>query len=161
MRKDANAYEVSALLYLGALDGRLKADGEALKKRLKDIPDAWRQYRIAQVATEKALGALYDSLPEKTLRHLDRVLKNSVIQIKPKGITPPKSSVIVDEDILCLLINETMASRCAICLASPAEERACPIRKALTVIAAPDEYPNNGRCPYAEVTKQHELGGYI
>ena len=158
---NANSYEMGAILFLGALDGQIKSDESVLEKRLRSIPDAWRQYRIARTSIDKVLGYLYDSLPQKQLKHIYNNVRTSTIQFKPKGINGTNDSICVDEDILRLLINETMSSRCAICLASPSEEKACPLRKALCVIAPPDDIQSDGGCPYSEVTKRNELGGYI
>lgn len=159
-RKDMNAYELSATLYLGSLDGLLSVEEKTLEKRLKAI-GGWRYYRIARAFVKKSLGMLYDSMPEKNLRHLDRMLANSSMHIKPKSMTPPKNSILIDEDIFALLINETMMARCAICMAEPAEAKACKLRKALMIVAPPNDISETGWCPYHEVTIQSELGDYL
>lgn len=160
MRKKINSYEMDAILYLGLLDGRLKLDGETLEKRLRAIPDAWRQYRIAQTAMDKTIGYLYDSVPQSQLRHLRTTIQNSTVQIKPRGVTPPPQSMIIGEDILRLLVTETMVANCALCLADPNEVRKCRIRKALTTITPPDTYPKGNTCPYREITLHNDLGDY-
>ena len=158
--KELNSYEIAGIEYLAAIDSQLVHSEKHLEARLKSIPDAWRQYRIAQTAIEKALDALYATVPTKVLLHMQRLASNGEVVIRHKSITKTNDAQLVPEDVLKLLINLAMESQCAICLKDGKEAKRCKLRKGLMLIAPPDKVNESG-CSYSDVAMQNELGEYI
>lgn len=160
IQKELNSYEIAAIEYLAAIDSQLIQSERHLEARLKSIPDAWRQYRIAQTAIAKALDALYATVPTKVLLHMQRLAKNGEVIIRQKSITKTNEAQLVPEDVLKLLINLAMESQCAICLKDSKEAKRCKLRKGLMLIAPPDKVNESG-CSYSDVAMQNNLGEYI
>lgn len=158
--KELNSYEVAGIEYLAAIDSQLVHSEKHLQARLKSIPDAWRQYRIAQTAIEKVLDALYATVPVKVLIHMQRLAKNGEVIIRQKSITKTNEAHLVPENVLRLLINTAMESQCAICLKRGEEAKRCKLRKGLMLIAPPDKVNETG-CSYSDVALQNDLGEYI
>ena len=159
---EPNAREIQAIEYLAAIDCQLIASQKQLENRLKQIPNGWRDYRLATTRIERVLDAVYETLPEKTLKHLYRLSTNGEVVIRPKSITKrPDDVQIVGTDDLKMLINVAMASECAVCMKDIREQKRCKLRKALECIAPAKELPANGLCAYAEVAANSEYGMYI
>lgn len=158
--KEPNSREVAGIEYLAAIDCQLIHNEKHLEARLKSIPDAWRQYRIAQSAIGKVIESLYATVPQKTLVHMQRLASNGEVIIRQRSITKTSEAQLVPEDVLKMLINFTMESQCAICLKRGKEAQRCKLRRGLMLIAPPDTVNETG-CSYSDVAMQNNLGEYI
>ena len=162
IRKAPNSNEKRAIMYVASFDARLGLDCMCLEKRLKSIPDLWRQYRIAMAAIDKVVDGLYETMPPESLLSIRRMCDNSNVILQPKNAIDRTSDVeVAHTDDLRVLVNETMKANCAMCLKEGAEIRKCHIRKALTNIAAPTEFKSGNMCDYAYVAANNNLGEYI
>lgn len=162
IRKALNSNEKRAIMYVASLDARLSLDCKCLEKRLKSVPDLWRQYRIAMTAIDKVVDGLYSTIPKEGLLSISRMCDNSDVVLQPKNELNRSSDIeVAHTDDLRVLINETMKANCAMCLKEGAEIRKCPIRKALTNIAPPTEFKAGVMCNYAYVAANNNLGEYI
>lgn len=159
---DPNAKEVHAIEYLAGLDRQLIGAQEVLKPRLDKIPNGWRDFRLAVTRTEKVLDAVYETLPAKTLRHMEKLSMLGEVVIRPKPmIKMPDDVQIVQSDDLRVLINSAMTAECAICVNDRREQKKCRLRKILSVIAPANTVSADGLCPYTNVAAKCEYGQYI
>lgn len=159
---EANAREVHAIEYLAGLDCQLIHDQEMLKERLSLIPNGWRNFRLALTTTEKLIDAVYETLPTKTLLHMERLSKYGEVIIRPKPlIKMPNDVQIVSKDDLIMLLNTTIASECALCVKDATEQKKCKLRKCLMNVAPTGALRPDGLCSYIDVVTGNELGQYI
>lgn len=160
--RETNSKEIHTIEYLACLDKQLMDGQKYLKDRLQTIPNGWRDFRLAAKATERVLDAVYETVPDKTRLHMQRIEECGQVVIRPNpAIKLPGDVQMVMVDDLLMLINSTIASECAVCLKDKREQKKCKLRKALMNIAPPRELPKNGLCVYSEVAAQNELGKYI
>lgn len=159
---EANSREIHNIEYLACLDARL-ADGEKiLEKRLRAIPNGWRNFRLAFTTVEKLLKQIYLTLPDKTVMHFDKMYQFSEVVIRPKpAIKLPDDVQFVNTDDLRLLINLAIKHECAVCLRDAREQKKCKLRKALMHIAPPAELLADGLYNYVYVASENEYGEYI
>lgn len=122
---DANAREIHNIEFLAGLDTQLIQGQEILRDRLALVPNGWRNFRLAVTTTEKVLNGIYETLPMRTLRHMDRLCKCGEVVIRPKPIIKllDDAQIVLSED-LRMLINMVVAAECAVCLKSPPSRRA-------------------------------------
>lgn len=146
--------------YIAALDAKLIAGEKHLEQWLR-AADAWRDYRIAVKAAERAIDKLYDIVPESTLKHMVDVAEHCEIYIKPKGAVQSVTAQVVQNSDLIYLINAAMKDNCAMCVEDCIGVKKCKLRKALQNIAPPNKLMASGVCPYRDVAAQCELGEYI
>ena len=159
---EANAREIHVIEFLAGLDAQLIKGQGILKDRLALIPDGWRKFRLAVSTTEKVLDSVYETLPTRTLKHMDRLCQYGEIIIRPKPmIKMPDDVQIVTSEDLRMLINKVIAAECAVCLKNQSEQKGCKLRKALQNVAPTAEVYHNGLCSYVDVAAAHELGDYI
>ena len=162
MIMEANAREVHSIEFLAGLDAQLVQGQETLKKRLQTIPGGWRNFRIAVSTTERVLDAIYETLPEKTKRHMMHLYNCGQIIIRPKPmIKMPDDVHIVGAEDLKMLINRVVENECAICVKDYAGQKGCSLRKALLRIAPTESVYQDGRCSYLDVAAGNEPGKYI
>lgn len=160
--KELTSREMRALEVIAGLDNRLVNDARYLEERLKEIPDMWRQFRIAQTAIEKVIVALYANVPTKTLLHMRKLQENGEIVFRPKSPLNKRTDVqIVLTTDLKHLINTAMADNCAMCLRTDKDIKKCELRKVLMNVAPFAEKSKTGSCEYVNIATNHELGDYV
>ena len=59
--------------------------GDALRERLRLIPNGWRDYQLLRSLSRRLTDQLYKTLPRKDKERLDKVLHSSEIVIRPQG----------------------------------------------------------------------------
>lgn len=156
MIQDANAKEMEAIQFLAALDGQLIISEPDIKDRLKRIPDAWRQYRIAKKFVSNVIIKLYETLPDKTLIYLDRLHHRGEVIVRMKPVRTDDGTKLVPADAINILVNSAINAECPICLRTPTEMKKCKLRKALMIVAPPDNIPNTKTCPYLGIQEIEE-----
>ncbi len=157
-----NGREIRVIEYLAGLDKRLIDGEQLLEARLKSIPNAWRDFRLARTKVEKVLDGIYDTLPEKTMVHMARLSAFGETIIRPKpAIKMLDDVLILMKDDVKYLINVAIAAECAVCLKDKREQKKCKLRGALSTVAYPAVVKNDGLCPYTHVAEQNEYGRYI
>lgn len=108
------------------------------------------------------MDAIYETLPDKTLKHMQRLCQYGQIIIRPKPMVKlPDDVHIVDAADLRMLINCVIENKCAICVEDIAGQKGCKLRKALHHIAPTEEVHRDGRCNYLDVAAGNDLGKYI
>lgn len=160
---EANAREIHVIEFLAGLDCQIQSGQEILRERLKLIPNGWRDFRLAVTATQRVLDAVYDTLPVKTLKHMDRLCRYGQIVIRPKPAVPLADDdvQIVPTDDLRMLINATISAECAVCLKDARGQKKCKLRRALSNIAPTEALRADGLCNYTDVAAGNEFGNYI
>ena len=160
--REANAKEIHSIEFLAGLDAQLIEGQDSLKERLQGIPGGWRNYRLAVSTVQRVLDAIYETLPDKTLIHMQRLCQYGQIIIRKKpAIKLPDDVHMVDADDLKFLINRVVENECGICVKDRAAQKGCPLRKALHHIAPTAAIHSDGRCSYLDVVAGNELGKYI
>lgn len=159
-RRHMNGQEMRVIEYLAAMDSKITQSGEALRERLKDIPNGWRQWRLMAVTTDRLLAQLYDTMPIKNLRHIQNICDYGEIIIRIAPVSRVPEHTLISEDDLRVVFNTAMAAECAICLKDGKEIDRCPLRRAMLSIAPPSEDPPIG-CGYRNHAMASEYGKYI
>lgn len=161
MDNPANGREMAAIDWLTVMCSQSKDRENDLKSRLRDIPNGWRDYRLASNTLVKLLKKVMHGLPARQQRHVMNTLNTHEIVLRISAIAEtPHDCVMVDRDAFRQIINMVMASECAICLKSEAEIRGCKLRKALETCIMLNDYPDTG-CGYTNVVLNNDLGNYI
>lgn len=157
-----NARELHIFEYITCLDKQLSEGQAILEERLRKIPNCWRNYRLAASSIEKVVDAVYSTLPDKTILHMDGLARHGEVVIRKKPMVPLKDDVqfVLTED-LKVLINTSITAECAMCLRDKHEQKKCTLRRALMEIAPTDALANDGLCPYTHVVAGNDLGDYI
>jgi hypothetical protein len=148
-RTETSSRELHAIEYVAGIDARLVESEKYLEKRLRSVPDLYRQYRIARVATEKVLNGLYSTMTPRALNHLTRMNQQSEIVFRPKSILNKStdSQVVLTKD-LKVLIREALSSKCSMCMGAPGEIKECELRKALLNVAPLKDIREGSLCGY-------------
>ena len=159
---ELNALEIHGIEFIAGLDAQIAKFAEALRPRLKSLPNGWRDFRLAQNLIAKALDGLYATMPTKTLLNFQRLNEIGEVILRPKPASRKGQYMqIVDNDDLKLLINKSIEHECAICMRRGGEVRSCPLRRALMSICPPEELGKDGSCNYQAVAAGNDLGQYI
>ena len=153
-RTEMSSRELHAAEYIASLDLRLYDGERHLEKRLRSVPDLWRQYRIARSAIEKVIDGLYDTMPLHTLAHFKAVSTNIEVILRPKSVlnNSTNSQVVLNKDIITL-VNHCIESECSMCLKTKGEIKKCKLRKALMNIAPVTDVGFSSLCEYANEGK--------
>lgn len=157
---ESNSKETHAVEILAALDCQMSKYEVHLKDRLKSVPGAWQQFRMGKAGVANAINACYDTLPVKTLLHMQRLCDHGEVIIRQKGVVKTDDVQFVPTPGLKLLVNIAMENECAICMKDPTGQRKCELRKALMLMAPPDRVNKFG-CAYRDVAAKNSLGDYI
>lgn len=161
-KMECNAKELHTIEYISALDARLANNEKYLEKRLKSVPDAWRQYRIARSAVDKVINGLYTTLTPENRFHMQNLAVNGEVIIRPRNsLNKTTDCQIVLSKDLKKLINAAMGSNCAMCLKDGREIKKCELRKALLNICPPSDVSGESLCVFTQVAANCELGEYI
>lgn len=162
-RTEANSREIRAIEYIAGLEARIIGDEKYVEKRLKSVPDLWRQYRIVSTAITKVVDGLYDTLEPNVLHRMRRLCDHAEVVFRTRSpLNKSTDTAIVLEKDINVVINAAMESRCAICLKEGSDIKKCELRKALMNIAPPSDLEKSGSlCPYSYVAAHCDLGEYI
>lgn len=155
---EPNAREMTSVQFLAALHGETQKSEDILKERLRTKPDAWRQYRIAMAFLDHVIDWLYETLPNKTLLYMCALHKNGEVIIRKKRPTAIENDIqLVPVETLNILANAAVANECPICLRTVTEVKHCPLRKALLIVARPNDIPTNDVCPYRNISEEKKI----
>jgi len=153
--------ELKCVEYLVGMESRIAESGDALRERLRMVPNGWRDFRLIFATLDRLLRNLYSTIPNKGLLYLQKLTKHGEILIRFSPAARSKEWLLIKDDDLAVIVNLAMASECAICLKQGREAKKCELRKALENIAPPHEgHPVDG-CGYQEVVAGTELGQYL
>lgn len=153
--------ELKCVEYLVAMESRVLEVGDAMRERLKKIPNGWRQFRLLVSTLDRLMPEVYDTVPNKTRMYLKNIMENGEVLIRFIPVSRnPEWKLVKDED-LAVLINLAMAGECAICMKQGREAKKCKLRGALENIAPPREGHPAGGCGYMNMVLGCDIGHYV
>ena len=157
---EMNSKELHRFELFACLDAQLMGGEEPLEKRLKSIPNGWRDYRMILSRTGNLVRRLYETMPDKAVQHMVHLMRHgeAIVRVKPIGGVQYFQAVDVKD--LKVLINTCIESECLICGKEGTEIRKCPLRRAFSVICPPID-AEKGECPYRYVVEHSKVGDYI
>lgn len=121
---NANARELHIIEFVAGLHAQVKQGEEILRARLAEIPGGWRDWRTASGRIQKTMDGIYQTLPTKTLKHMQRLCDCGEVVIRPKPmIKMPDDVQIVLKDDLKLMINRVISAECAMCVKDGREQK--------------------------------------
>lgn len=150
-RVEAGGNELRSIQMWAMWDAVLQFYAPTLEKRLRTIPNGWRQYRMIQTAVNKLLAQLYDTLPNSTMSRIVTQQKALEMRLLPKSATHKEYFVLPYDDFLELLKYVDDGS-CRMCLGDKETARRCPVRRILRDQVPPMEgtcHKISG-CPYSD-----------
>lgn len=153
--------ELKCVEYLVGMESRIAESGDALRERLRMVPNGWRDYRLIFATLDRLLLRLYDTIPTKGLQYLQKLTKHGEILIRFSPAARSQEWLLIKDDDLAVIANLAMASECAICLKQGREAKKCELRKALENIAPPHDGHPAGGCGYQNVVAGEKLGHYL
>ena len=162
MITEANGNEIYATEFLFGLVARMVNGKKDLEERLRGIPNGIEDYDNIISTLDKLLGAILDTMPEKTVQHMEMICKCGQVIIRPKPmIKMPDDVHIVNKDDLKVLINMVVEHECAMCLRNEKEQRRCKLRRAMHHIAPTEAIHKDDKCSYLDVATGNPLGEYM
>ena len=154
-----NGKELRALEFASVLDLKLCESGDALRERLQEIPNGWRQWRLVTTTLNKLLQQLYDVIPMKNLRHMQNLMAFGEVLIRMNAPVHTPEYTLLREDDLKELMNTAIRHECGLCLKEGREIDRCPLRRAMWNIAPPmKEHPIS--CEYSLIAMAMNAGTY-
>lgn len=159
-RWELNASEATALELIAGLDAQLQVHDESLKERMQEIGGGcYRDYRLAMSRIAKVIGMLYETCPDKTIRHMQMLAKCGEVVVRPRPITPDYVQ-IVENGVLYEMVNNVVKNECVGCFARGSEAKGCKIRKMLSKVATVRKIERDGTCPFQQVVQDNPYGKY-
>ena len=121
-----------------------------IEKRMKRC-GGWRWYRLAQVATDKAIDAFLKSIPANKLQSISRDLKNVKMDVYVDGVTGKRRhdrAFYVEEDTMNTIAGYACTGECTFCQKKDADVKKCKLRKALINVVPWDlkTLDGDGKC---------------
>lgn len=149
-RVEATSRELHAIEYIAGLEKRFEEGEKYLEKRLRLVPDLYRQFRITKTALGKTLDGLYKTLDIRALKHMLKMCDNSEVIFRPRSVlnNSTDAQVVLTKD-LKTIISAAVGYHCTLCLKSGKEVKKCELRKALMNIAPLTELETGDLCGYA------------
>lgn len=154
-RLNATEREVLQRLYL-ALEF-LTVDAKQIEPRAKMIPHGKAMLGGARGMIDKFIRGVMRTMPTEQLKALQRSLRETSYQV---GVKCPATKINKRREdeygvvVSISAINELFAAcadHCALCIATPAEAKACRLKKALDTIPNDSEDLPDGGCQYRDV----------
>ena len=153
--------ELKCVEYLVGMESRIAESGDALRDRLRLIPNGWRNFRLIFATLDRLLTALYETMPLKSRLYMGKITRDGEILIRFKPASRAPEWTVIRDDDLAVITNLAMASECAICLKQGREAKKCELRRALESFAPPHDGHPAGGCGYQNVVAGAELGHYL
>ena len=148
-QSDVSGREMETLEKLLLLDAAMQRGAGAIKARLGQIENGWRDYRMLSTVLDKLVEKLLDTCPLKTLKRLKHMALNSEIVIRPTFCGRMDGFATVPMDSLETVLHALCAAECAICIRDDSEVKRCRLRKAMMTFAPVDNIPQFG-CGYRD-----------
>ena len=145
-RWDMTKKERDATLLMSALFSDVDNNEAILEERLRKV-GMWQKWRTAHRFLFDAWRALRNSMPDDQFASFKQIEANVNMEFVPKMKIGQNVRVLPISDI-AELCDIARSDKCAYCVATPAEQRGCRLRKLMTRIAPPGRYRKDGLCPY-------------
>ena len=108
--------EVTGLYSLFAISQELINVRKRLEKRLRRIPNAWRDIAMLQTVTDKVLMRVLETMPTEKLAALRRNMKHMAYRIYlTKPLQIPEDECLINAHNLTTLLKSAHEYRCVAC----------------------------------------------
>lgn len=150
-RTEAGGNELRSIQMMAMWDSVLIYYAPTLEKRLRSIPNGWRQYRLIQSAVNKLLGQLYDTIPNSTMSRIVAMQNALEMRLTPRSASK-KEYFVLPYDDFCQLLTYVDDGACRVCLGEKETARRCPLRRILRDQVPPVEGTGSklSACPYSD-----------
>lgn len=131
-REPLSAREYRALRQLFGIVDMWDSQGSELRRRLKLIPNGWRDARLIMSLSVKLLTKLCETIPRERLKLIQKELDNTTCEITVRNtITKDerKAYTYVEEEALERITDKAMEVDCLLCDKRGKEARDCQLRK--------------------------------
>lgn len=155
--KRLTATEREAIMRLSLALEFLTVDVEHMKRRAEMVPNGKALLAGAMGMVRKFIDLACDTMPEDQLKSMIRTMKMTTFEV---GVKCPATKINKRREdeygviVSISAINELFAAcadHCALCIATPAEAKACKLKKALDTIPNDSEDLPDGGCQYRDV----------
>ena len=102
-----------------------------LTKRIKTIPNGWRNFRAAESMMYNLLQEILETVPKDKLSQIQRELNNTklIIKVTEAPVKQEQGITYLKEDVLNRIVDRACANDCLFCSKSGSEVRKCQLRK--------------------------------
>jgi hypothetical protein len=160
--KPFNGREMQAIEYLMAMDAKFANAGDAMRVRLNHLPYGWRDWRLMVSLCRKLLRQVYDTLPDKSLRYMNKLREGGEVLIRFTPASRSPGWVLVLENDLRDILNAAMAAECSVCMKQGKAIDRCVLRRAMIDIAPPHDGDDTATgCGYRMAVVASEYGDYV
>lgn len=125
--------EYTALRQLFGIAHIWNDKGHELEKRLKKIPNGWRDAKMLMATSEKLLIKVLETIPPEKIHQIKLELQNTWLEVVVRnciGNTPKgQAYTYVDTATLERITDKAMELSCVFCEKKGKEARDCPLRK--------------------------------
>jgi len=132
-RKPVSNREYQGIRYVFAMQSILTVFGEELKARLR-LRKAWRWWRLAEAAIDKACDAILSTVPPQKLTQIKRDLDHIKMETYVDGVTGQRhhgTSFYLDEQTVNTITEFACGENCTFCTKRGAAAKQCRLRKAV------------------------------
>lgn len=141
-------YENQGLKWLFAFDSCLKLDClDKLEKRLKSMPNAWRDARLIQTVLGRLIDSVSETIPPEQRIAILKNLMHQEIRIGTAATASAPDFTLVPLKSVYVLVDAAMDSVCDFCNKSVMDARKCELRRALDAFTTLDREEIDG-CRY-------------
>ena len=148
--------EYFALRQLFGISHIWDKSGHEIEKRLKKIPNGWRDAKLIMSLADKLLDRILATIPEAKLRQIRLELQNTFLEVTVKNTITgkPEGSVYsyVETKTLERVTDKAMEINCAFCQKKGKEVRDCQLRKDIERLYHWDfpQIGKDGECHFIE-----------
>lgn len=150
-------YENQGLKWLFAFDSCLRLEClNALEKRLKSVPNGWRDARMIEVQLGKLIDRVAETIPIEQRISILRNLRSQEIRIGTSAAASVPDFTLVPLESAYVLTQAAMDNQCLFCSKTVMEARKCELRKALDRFTTLDREEIDG-CRYRAGSMDREF----
>lgn len=160
--KSCTAYECQIIQLITGTLKQCERNEKRIEERLRTIPNGWRDWRLMLSILRRMSDALIDTMPDKEITYLDRMLKHGEILVRFRPPIRDNEYQLVEDEALTRMVNEIMENECAICFKEGREIKHCQLRKDLEGFApCTNPYDPMVECGYKRVIASNKMGDYV
>lgn len=151
-RTKLSGHEYYALRSLIGVVSTFQANETAIEKRIRTIPNGWRDLKLIESVANKLFRNILDTIPKQKLLQIQKELVNVRVEVNViPDYTGKKKDCFtyVPQDKLEWLEDQVCSVNCDFCTKTLEESRKCPVRKNIEGLHHYD-FPEKVGCPMAQ-----------
>lgn len=160
-RVNLSGREYYTLRSLMAVVSTFEACSGDLEKRIRTIPNGYRDLRLIMATANRLFEKLLSTIPEKKLKQIQHEIKFTRLEVKVNpDYTGRKESpfTYVPQENLEWLTEKIIDMECAFCDKSCKESKKCEIRRNIEALYHYD-FPEITGCPLATMNLENLMEG--